>query len=138
MQEGKGERREGRKEIKAGDGEDRVRRETERVQGDRERRGEGRKGAGWGTERVSHDKAENGPRSAVRIGDRGRRRRVGVGRSEVKVRRLREEGAEGSREERRRGRSRREAGRSSEGPSEGPSDGRILAPWDRGTSAFVS
>lgn len=68
----------------------------------------------------------------------GPRRRVGVGRSEVKVRRLREEGAEHSREERRRGRSRREAGRSSEGPSEGPSDGRILAPWDRGTSAFVS
>lgn len=87
---------------------------------------------------MSHDKAENGPRSAVRTGDRGGRRRVGVGRSEVKVRRLREEGAEGSREERRRGRSRREAGRSSEGPSEGPSDGRILAPWDRGTSAFVS
>lgn len=59
---------------------------------------------------MSSEKAESGPRSAVRTGDRGRRRGVGVGRSEVKVRRPRKEGAEGRREKRRSGRSRREAG----------------------------
>lgn len=46
MQEGKVERREGRKRVKAGDREDRVRGEAKRGQGDREKRGEGRKGAG--------------------------------------------------------------------------------------------
>lgn len=41
-----GLRRETERTGKAGDGEDRVRGEAERVQGDREKRGEGRKGAG--------------------------------------------------------------------------------------------
>lgn len=54
--------------------------------------------------------SRKGGERAKEHGDRGRRRRVGAGRSEVKVRRLRKEGAEGGREKRRRGRSRREAG----------------------------